>query len=185
MGKANCFCGQVCQKNGNCPRCREDGLPVQCVGPWAREKHDYLTRTIEATWAVRAKFVRASPRYPTPGGAAYIDLFAGPGRAKIDTSGEVIDGSPLIAAKHEKARFSKVILCELDPDNVAALRVRMAPFGGRVSIIEGDCTKTLDQAMSEVPPHGLNFALVDPFGPKGLRWDVFERLGAFKRMDTC
>ena len=120
---------------------------------------------------------------PTPGGAAYIDLFAGPGRARIRGTGEIVDGSPLIAAAHARAPFTKLVFCDLDAENVAALTARTAAFGDRVKIIPGDCTGTINQVVGEVPPHGLNFALVDPFGPKMLRWDMLARLGEVKRMD--
>ena len=56
-----------------------DGLPVLEVGPWSAEKHDYLRRYITATRAARARYLPPLGR----GGAAFIDLFAGPGRARI------------------------------------------------------------------------------------------------------
>jgi hypothetical protein len=57
MAKGDCDCGQQKQGNGNCPVHREDGLPLQCVGRWAKEKHDYLARYINATWGPRSKYV--------------------------------------------------------------------------------------------------------------------------------
>jgi len=86
------------QDNGNCPKPFDDGHAVQCVGEWVPNKHHYLSRYIEATWAARAKYL---PPKGT-GGAAYIDLFAGPGCARIRDTGEIIDGSPLIVLNHEK-----------------------------------------------------------------------------------
>jgi hypothetical protein len=74
MGKEKCACGKNRLSNGNCESCEEDGHPIQCVGPWAKEKHDYLARYIGATWAARAKYTTPSPEHPSPGGAAYIDL---------------------------------------------------------------------------------------------------------------
>lgn len=183
MGKEDCDCGQARQANGNCRLHREDGLPLQCVGLWAKEKHDYLARYINATGGARSNFVTPTTEWPTPGGAAYVDLFAGPGRARVRGSGEIIDGSPLIAAAHSRAPFTKLVFCDLDSENVAALTARTAAFSDRVRIIPGDCTVTINQVLSEVPPHGLNFALVDPFGPKMLRWDILARLGKVKRMD--
>jgi three-Cys-motif partner protein len=52
-----------------------------------------------------------------------------------------------------------------------------------VRIIEGDCVASIEDIANEIPPHGLNFALIDPFGPSGLRWSVLERLARFPRMD--
>ncbi len=178
-----CECGQSKLGNGNCPVHAENDLPLQCVGVWAQDKHDYLSRYIEATWAARARYLEVTDEHPKPGGAAYIDLFAGPGRARIRTTGEVIDGSPLIAASHQRAPFSKLILCELDQDNVNALAARMAPYGQRTKIVQGDCAQTIDAVIREIPPYGLNFALVDPFAPSAFRWSVFEKLAQLKRMD--
>jgi len=76
-----------------------DGLPVLDVGPWTAEKHDYLRRYITATKAARARFLPPAG----PGGAAFIDLFGGPGRAQVRGHKEIIDGSPLIAARHRDA----------------------------------------------------------------------------------
>jgi three-Cys-motif partner protein len=128
-------------------------------------------------------YVRPTPEHPTPGGAAYIDLFAGPGRSKIDTNGDVIDGSPLVAASHEKAPFTKLILCDLEPENIAALESRLAPHRDRVTLIGGSCIENIDRVVQAIPPYGLNLALVDPFGPKCLRWSILEKLGQMKRMD--
>jgi len=183
MGGEKCHCGQPRLANENCSKCQEDGRPLQCVGPWAKEKHDYLERYMGATWAARIKYLTPSADFPKPGGAAYIDLFAGPGRSKVDTTGEVIDGSPVVAAQHQKCPFSKLIFCDIDPDNVRALDHRLSAHRDRVKIIEGDCVASIDEIANEIPPHGLNFALIDPFGPNGLRWSVLERPARFPRMD--
>jgi three-Cys-motif partner protein len=149
------------------------------VGEWAEDKHDYLSRYIEATWAVRSKWL---PPKGT-GGAAFLDLFAGPGRARLRQSGRIVDGSPLIALKHAKAPFSRAILCDLDPENVASLRQRTLPYGRRVDIIGGDCNERIDAIVATVPSHGQNIALIDPFGARVLRFDTIRKLAALKWMD--
>ena len=112
-----------------------DGLPVLEVGPWSAEKHDYLRRYISATRAARARFLPPAG----PGGAAFIDLFAGPGRARVRGREEIIDGSPLIAAHHAEARFTHILLCELDAAHAAALRQRLAG-DARVQVFGGTAT---------------------------------------------
>jgi hypothetical protein len=54
-----------------------DGLVTDVVGPWAAEKHERLKKYIDAYRSARAMFL------PPKGtsGAAYIDLFSGPGRS--------------------------------------------------------------------------------------------------------
>jgi three-Cys-motif partner protein len=174
-----CQLGGRKKTNGNCTKRGEDGHAFQCVGPWAEEKHDYLARYIEATRAVRAKFLEPLGS----GGAAFLDLFAGPGRACVRDSGRKINGTPLIALEHSDALFSKVILCELDDENVSALRARTARFGDRAVVVPGDNRQTIDEALKHVPRHGLNFALLDPFAVSALDFGVIRKLAAFQRMD--
>jgi three-Cys-motif partner protein len=66
-----------------------DDLVADIVGPWAIEKHERLRKYIDAYRSARTMFL---PPKGT-GGAAYIDLFSGPGRSQIEDSGEFIDGS--------------------------------------------------------------------------------------------
>lgn len=64
-----CRFGGSTKANGNCTEPGDDGLPVQCVSAWARDKHDILRRYIEATRTTRGKYLS-----PNPGGAAFVDL---------------------------------------------------------------------------------------------------------------
>jgi three-Cys-motif partner protein len=155
-----------------------DGLPVLQVGPWSAEKHDYLRRYITATKAARARFLPPAG----PGGAAFIDLFAGPGRAQVRGRKDIIDGSPLIAARHSDAPFTDILLCELEPANAAALRQRLGD-DPRVHVFEGDCNREIGRGASAIPPHGLNLALVDPFGITPLHFETLAMLARFERMD--
>lgn len=108
-----CRVGGETKSNGNCTNPGPDGLVVQCVGAWAKEKHDYVRRYIAATHAARRKYLVSKGRRPA-GGAGYIELFAGPGGARIRSSDEIIDGSPLVAAKHSDAPFTKLIYADKD-----------------------------------------------------------------------
>ena len=54
-----------------------------------------------------------------------MDLFAGPSRARVSTSGELVDGSPLVALK-QPVPFTKLVLCELDGENIESLKRRVA-----------------------------------------------------------
>ena len=179
MPKA-CRFGGPTKANGNCTRPGDDGLPVQCVGAWAREKHDVLRRYVEATRSTRAKYL---PPQPEPGGAAFIDLFAGPGRARVRGTNEVVDGSPLIAFKHGEQPFTKLVLCDVDAENVETLRRRTAGQPARAVVEHGDCNEIIDKLVKRIPPHGLNLALIDPFSLGALRFGTVEKLARFKRMD--
>jgi len=151
---------------GNCPDALEDGHVVQCVGEWAEhDKHGYLRTYIEATREARRKFTHRG----------FIDLFAGPGRVRIRETGELFDGSPLIALKHEAVPFTRVILSDLEPVNIAALHYRTAQFGERVEIVSGDSNAMARELAGRLPP-GLNLALIDPFGLEPLRFETIRVL---------
>lgn len=176
---SSCKGGGETLSNGNCTVPAPDGLPAQCVGQWAADKHHYLKQYVEATRAVRAKFLPPVGR----GGAAFIDLFAGPGTVRVRDSGEICDGSPLVALRHADAPFTKLVLCDLDPNNARALRARTAAENPRVTVIEGDCNTHIAEVTRAIPEYGLNIALIDPFALRALKFKTLERLAAFERMD--
>lgn len=93
------------------------------------------------------------------------------------------DGSPLLALAHEKAPFSRIVLCDLEEENIHALRQRTAPDAHRTTIMQGDCNEMVGEITAAIPGHGLNLAFVDPFGPSVLHWRTLAALGAFSRMD--
>jgi three-Cys-motif partner protein len=169
-------------RDGNCTVLRDpdDGGVVQCVGPWATDKHDYVRRYFEATRNVRGMYDRAERGHN--GGTGYIDLFAGPGRFCIRGRLPVMDGTPLIAVNMRMHPFTDIILCDLADANVAALRMRTAN-DPRVHVEPGDCNKTIDRVVARIPRYGYNVAVVDPYGPSDLAFETVERLAAFDRMD--
>ncbi len=164
----------------NCERVDESGVVVQCIGKWSEDKHRYLERYLAATGNVRSKFV--PPR--GPGGAAFVDLFAGPGRGRVRPTGQLVDGSPLIAL-NQRVPFSRLIFCDVLPQNVAALKVRSGSRArvAAVSVIEGDSNEEIGAVLRMVPPDGLNVALLDPYRLADLRFDTIGRLATLKRMD--
>lgn len=177
--RSECKGGGETRANGNCTKPGPDDLPVQCVGAWATDKHHYLRQYIGATRGVRAKFLPPQGQ----GGAAFIDLFAGPGMVRVRDTGEIREGSPLIALAHAEVPFSKVILCDQDAENASTLRARVASTGREVKVFEGDSNALIDEIAGEVPQYGLNFALVDPFGLQALKFSTLERLAKHDRMD--
>jgi three-Cys-motif partner protein len=183
IAKADCQrCGRK-TKAGNCPALLDDGHPVQCVGEWAVEsKHAYIRRYIDATWGARRKFLASAGSSPG-NGAGFLDLFSGPGRVRVRETGAVREGSPFIALDHTKAPFTHVVLCDLAPENVAALRERTLDHLDRVEVFEGDANEIIDELVARLPSHGLNLALVDPFAVSPLRFETLVRLSRVPRMD--
>ena len=169
-------CGQTTGA-GNCPSPLDDGGPVQCVGEWAvTEKHHYLLRYVEASRAARAM-------YTDRAGAAFIDLFAGPGRARNRDDGTVHKTSTVLALEHEACPFTRVVSCDLAGENVAALRQRTAEHEERVVVEQGDCNEIVARLIGHVPKLGLNFAFIDPYGVAGLRFSTLRALAELPRMD--
>src|SRR5262249_12367456 len=78
---------------------------------------------------------------------------------------------------------TQLIFCDVDPDNVRALQIRTRVETNRVTVIEGDCNQQIDQVLANVPEHGLNIALIDPFALQALKFDTLRRLAELKRMD--
>ncbi len=112
-----------------------------------------------------------------------MDLFAGPGRGRVGRTGAIVDGSPLIAAQHTGAPFTKLICADLKDDNVRALEGRLTTLSRPAAFFEGDCNVRIDEIVAEIPPHGLNVALLDPYGLSPLRFETIGKLASIKRMD--
>ncbi len=88
----------------------DDGLIVEKVGAWAKTKHRLLTDYIQASGGARSNYNQRS-------GAAYIDVFCGPGRLLIRDTTDYIDGSPVAAFKQGQASlgaFSSIVISDMD-----------------------------------------------------------------------
>src|ERR1700676_5230113 len=96
----------------------DDGLPAEEVGSWAKEKHNYVRRYVDISRAARKKFLG-----PGKAGATFIDLFSGPGRARIRETGEWIDGSAVAAwkiAQSSGSGFSEMLVSDIDDERRGA-----------------------------------------------------------------
>jgi three-Cys-motif partner protein len=101
-----------------------DGLIVSEVGSWASEKHARVKRYIEIASATRKKYV---PPPSWHAGAAYIELFSGPGRSLIKGTKRIMDGSPLVAYKAARASvpFTEMHLNDADALKSSAVGARI------------------------------------------------------------
>jgi three-Cys-motif partner protein len=162
--------------------CPVDGLIVDGVGPWAREKHLRLSRYVDLAKGARAKF--AQPR--GTGGASYVELFSGPGRSLIEGTSEYIDGSPLVAYRAAHAsgvRFSEIHLNDIDGEKAAALDARIRSAGGAAVVHNGPAAVVIDSVIDAINPAGLHFAFLDPYNLEYLSFDIIEKLSRFRHMD--
>ena len=135
---------------------KDDGLPIEEVGPWSAHKHHFLRRYIDAfTTSMKSK---------SWSGLHYIDLFAGAGIERL--RGDGLDwGSPLIAAQAPH-RFSRLHLCELDKTKFQALSTRIGGFDqpGEPQLLNGDANQAIDPIMNQIPGRSLTLAFLDPYG---------------------
>jgi three-Cys-motif partner protein len=165
-----------------------DNLPVGEVGEWVSEKHDYLKRYIDVSRAARRHFLNGKNGI-RPGGATYTDLFCGAGRSRIKNSGELVDGSAIVAWKASVASstpFSKIYVCDADQDNLDACVKRLKALGAPV---EGFALEAIDaapkvaQSILDQHPYGLHIAFLDPFNLETLDFSLIQQLSKVKRMD--
>ncbi|MGC1782388.1 MAG: three-Cys-motif partner protein TcmP [Acidobacteriaceae bacterium] len=107
----------------------------------------------------------------------YIDAFAGPGVHLSKTTGEIVDGSPLIALKTTPS-FSEYHFIDSDPRRAAQLRL-MAGERPDVNIYSEDCNDILLQNIfprAKYADYRRALCLLDPYNIN-LRWDVIETAG--------
>jgi three-Cys-motif partner protein len=112
----------------------EDGLPLDEVGAWAKEKHERLRKYVDITRGVRKRWVEGT------GGATYIDLFSGAGRAVVRETEERIDGSPLVALKSALsggAPFSEIYIADESEERCNACEARLAREGATPRVVIG------------------------------------------------
>ena len=179
MKKETCCRG--CNYRDNAPEgiCNikpaSDGLPIRCVGSWAKDKYYYFGRYFD--------IFTASMRKKWNGELYYIDLFAGCGKCRVRETGEEIDGSALISLliKHP---FKGYFAVELNPIAADALkkRVENLSFKDRFLIIKGDCNKKIDEIIAKIPARSLSLAIIDPTGLH-INFDTVKNLTNGRKID--
>ena len=148
-----------------------DGLITRPSGIWAAEKLDYLHRYIDTfETAMRLKWPQRN----------YIDLFAGPGKNLVKSSGDVLLGSPILALT-TKYPFTGYYFSELAKSNLDALRLRCSasPHHARIKDYAGDANVIVNSVVADIKQystHSLNLAFLDPDGLE-LEWSTIKKLG--------
>jgi three-Cys-motif partner protein len=118
----------------------------------------------------------------------YLDLFAGPGYAKIRGTRRTVLGSPLIALSLPN-RFDRYVFADQDPAaiNALKLRVRRLEPGTDVRFLNVDANDGVEAILAELPRHGpdgrvLSFCFLDPF-KLNIHFDTVRRLAENRPMD--
>jgi three-Cys-motif partner protein len=158
----------------------DDGLPIDEVGPWAKEKHQRLRRYIDISRATRRKWVQGQ------GGATYVDLYCGAGRAVIRDTGEKIDGSPLVAFKCARdvgVPFSQIHIADASEESCRAAEQRIISVGGSAVTDIGPAGETARRIVKRLNPYGLHFAFLDPYNLQDLPFSVIQAFSSLKYVD--
>ncbi len=158
----------------------DDGLQLDEVGSWAKEKHERLHKYVDISRAVRRKFLQGG------GGATYIDLLCGSGRAFVRDTNEKIDGSPLVAFKCARdggVPFSQIHIADVDGEKVSAAAKRISDAGGAAASYVGEAEEIAAQIVERLNPDGLHFAFLDPYNLDDLPFAVIEVLARLRRID--
>lgn len=158
----------------------EDGLPLDEVGSWVKDKHDRLRKYVDISRATRRKFVEGS------GGATYIDLYCGTGRAIIRETSEKVDGSPLVAFKTARAGnagFSEIHVADASDESCRAAEKRLRSSGVVAQTYIGEAESTAVQIVSKLNPYGLHFVFLDPYNLQALPFSAIETFSKLKRVD--
>ena len=159
-----------------------DGLPAPTVGAWAEQKHELLRLYVQITRAARAKYLGDGPG---KGGATFIDLYCGAGRAHVKDTDRFIDGSPLVAwlASHRAGSpFTEIYLADSHAPWLEAAERRLRDAGAPVFGHAGTALEAATALKERLNPYGLHFALIDPYA-LDLPFEVLRALASFKRMD--
>jgi three-Cys-motif partner protein len=156
----------------------DDGLYLPRIKEHSLEKiriHNYFVR-IFAT-AMKAKWHHR----------AYVGLYSGAGRARLEKTGEIVETSALSAVRIADP-FSKYIFVDQDARCTSALEQRISALRNPPEhrILTGDVNVLTPDIRRELPKFSrdqglLSFCFVDPFAAD-LQFDTLRALSAY-RMD--
>jgi three-Cys-motif partner protein len=157
----------------------DDGLVVEKVGAWAKTKHKLLTDYIQASRGARSKYNRRS-------GAAYIDVFCGPGRLLVRDTSDYIDGSPVAAFNQGRASlapFSSIEISDMNVECLSAAHTRLKNLEAPVVMTPGPALNAMELIVRRVHRHGLHFVFLDPHNLGALSFELFQLLRKLEHVD--
>lgn len=159
----------------------DDGLLAEEVGPWVRDKHQYLKAYVKISARTRAKYSRQGPH-----GVTFVDLFSSCGRAKIEGTSDYVDGSPLVAwaaSSADGVPYSQIYVADRDVSRRSACEARLRAVGAPTTILNGDAVLAAAEFLKRANPYGLHFAFLDPHSLGALDFRIIENLARTPRID--
>lgn len=150
------------------------------AGPWSKRKYTILQKYVKACetfWDKYRNFV-------------YVETHGGSGKVVLRDTGEISDGSPMIAAQITPSFPCHII--EIDPKRFATLQSSLSAFK-RVEVINGDCNTSIDQVLTKIYSWRFSFFFVDPDGyvyydSKGnkydqLKWETVNKIASHHKSE--
>lgn len=133
----------------------DDGLFTRPIGTWSLEK----LATLLLYFGAFSNACRSAD------GGYYVDGLSGPGVCRIKGAKQPpyrVWGSPLLALR-TRPEFLRCILLDKNPRTVEILRARVADYGDRAGVHEGDVNLELARLIQEqVPPRAPCLCFLDP-----------------------
>lgn len=157
------------------PSLQDDGLETPEVGPWSEHKYR-LAQGYARVFATAMK-KKWDQR-------AYVDLYAGSGRARIKGTRRIVLTSPLRALEIPDP-FDQYVFCKKDSNLLEALRARVAREYKRIDVnfVPGDVNIEIAEVLARLPvPSRTNrvlaFCFADPFKLDDLKFDTIRQLSS-------
>jgi three-Cys-motif partner protein len=152
-------------------------LRLDEIGYWSEIKLDIIRDYAKAYSTILAAQERPKLHH------VYIDAFAGAGVHKSKSTGEEIEGSPVIAVNTQPP-FKEYHFIDLNSLKVEHLR-KLFLQRPDVNIHHGDCNKIiLEKVLPRVrwEQYRRGLCLLDPYGLH-LNWEVIHTIGQMKTID--
>ncbi len=144
------------------------------VGEWTKNKLEILAQYLPL-------YLRATTKAAE---RIYIDGFAGPGLNKVKMTGEVIDGSPLIALGARSANgtiFDRLFFIEKNHRAAKELEqtAEARDSRRRATVREGDVNVELPKLTQSLPKRSPTFVFLDTQGIEP-KWTTVEAIAAWQ-----
>jgi three-Cys-motif partner protein len=150
------------EEDASCGRVKSvfDGLPVRCVGPWAKEKIYFLQRYFDL-------FSIGMRELWKPSGLGYFEIGCGPGRCIDRRAGVEFDGTALAIMKSASfANLKAARFIDIEPQVVGSLNSRISAIGQgyNAQAITGSYTDGhfIASTIKSLNSNGLNLVFFDP-----------------------
>lgn len=141
------------------------------VGQWSLQKLTMLREYLAA-------YVRATQTLP--GDKTYVDLFSGPGLARLRHTNETFDGSPLIGMRLYPG-FTRFFFVDSDSRSVASLHGWVDELGlsNVARVAHGDANNEIGDIVKLIPTQGGCFVFHDPHAPV-LNWTTVAKIASLR-----